>query len=106
MPQLPEILASLTIQCGAEQFGRAADVIVHLRLKRLAVTVVPGVGGYVAVALEYRRHIPVLRLALKPVSALEDQDALSRRRELPCERATTRAAADNDDVVALVHLRP
>jgi len=88
MPQLPEILASQAIERGAKKFGRTADEVVHLRLKRPAVAVVPGVGGDVAVVLEYRGHIPVLGLALEPVAALEDQDALSRRRELPCERPT------------------
>src|SRR4029077_15975938 len=106
MVQLTEILASQPIERSAEQFGRAADEVVHLWLKWPAVTVMPGIGGYVPVLLEYRRRIPVLHLALEPVAALEDQDALSRRRELPGESATARAAADDDDVVSLDHGDP
>ena len=77
MAQLAKVLSPQAIQRSAEQFGRAADEVVHLRLKWPAVTVVPGVGGYVAVVLEYCRRIPVLGLALEPVSALEYQDLLS-----------------------------
>src|SRR5262249_49507715 len=36
----------------------------------------------------------------------EDQNVLSRRCELPGERAAARAAADDDDVVALIHAGP
>ena len=103
MAQLAEILLPQPIQRGAEHLGRAADEVMHLRLERPAVAVVPGLGRDVAVLLEHRRGIPVQRLALEPVAALENQDALSRGRELAGERAAARAAADDDDVVALVH---
>src|SRR5262249_54876960 len=89
------------IQRGAEQLGRAADEVVYLRLKWLAVTVIPGVWRYVAILVEYRGRIPVLRLALEPVAALKDQNVLSRGCELPGQGAATRAAADDDEVVAL-----
>ena len=103
MAQLAEILLAQPIERRAEHLGRAADEIVHLRLERPAVSVVPGLGRYVAVLHEHGRRIPVLRLALEPVAALENQDALSRGRELSGKRAAARAAADDDDVEALVH---
>src|SRR5215831_13165034 len=74
MAQLAEILAAQAIQRGAEQLGRAADEVVYLRLKWLSVTVIPGVRRYVAILVEHRGCIPVLRLAPEPVAALEDQD--------------------------------
>src|SRR5215469_12244374 len=80
MAQLAEILAAQAVQRGAEQLGRAANEVVHLRLKWPAVAVVPGVRGYVAILVEYRGRVPVLRLAPEPVAALEDQYLLSRRR--------------------------
>src|SRR5262245_41402987 len=75
MVEFPEILAPQTIQRSTEEFGRAADKVVHLRLKRPAITVVPGIGGDVAILLKDRRRIPVLSLALQPVATLQDQDA-------------------------------
>ena len=105
MWQLPEILAAQAIQRGAEQFCRTANEVVHLWLKRPTGAIVPGVGGYVAVVLEYRRRIPVLRLAFQPVTTLKDQDTLSRRRNLPCECPATRATPNDDDVVVFVHVK-
>jgi hypothetical protein len=103
MAQLAEVLPAQTIERRAEHLGRPADEIMYLRLKRPAVAVVPGLGGDIAVLHEHRRRIPVLRLALEPIAALENQDALSRGRELSGERAAACAAADDDDVKALVH---
>src|SRR5215468_283598 len=103
MAQHAEILAPQAIQRGAEQLGCAADEVVHLRLKWLAMEVIPGVWRYVAILVEYRGCIPVLHLAPEPVAALQDQNVLSRRCELPGEGAATRATADDDDVVALTH---
>jgi hypothetical protein len=51
----------------------------------------------VAVLHEHRVRVRVLRLALEPVAALENEDAFSGRRQLSGECAAARAAADNDD---------
>src|SRR5580700_5782385 len=103
MVQLSEITFPEAIECGAEQLSCAADKIMNLWLKRPAVAVVPGIGRDVAIVLEYRRRIPVFRFPLEPVAALENQDVLSRRCEASSESATTGAAADDNDVEALVH---
>jgi hypothetical protein len=42
--QLAEILGAQPVQRGLVQFRGAADEVVHLRLERLAVGVVPGIG--------------------------------------------------------------
>ena len=103
---LLEVPLPQAIERGAEHLAGAADEIVHLRLKRLAVAVVPGVGRDVAVLLENGRRIPVQRLALEPVAALKNQNALPRGRELACQRTAARSAADDDDVEMLVHGGP
>src|SRR5215471_5714629 len=104
MPQLAKILLPEAIQGCTEHLRGAADEIVYLRLERSTVAVVPGVGRDVAVLYEDCCRIPVLRLALKPVAALENQDVLPRGGELPGERAATCPAAYDDDVEALIHI--
>jgi hypothetical protein len=74
---------------------------VDLRLERLAVLVVPGVLGHVAVVGEDVVRGPVRRLARKPVAALEEEDLLARRSEVAGEGSSARARPDDDDVVAL-----
>ena len=97
--QLAEVLLAQAVQRGAVELRGAADAVVHLRLERLAVLVVPGVRRHVAVVDEHVVGLPVLRLARQPVAALEQQDALARRGEVADERAAAGAAADDDDVV-------
>ena len=103
MAQLGEITFPQAIERGAEQLGRPAHEIMHLRLKRPAVAVVPGVGRDVAIVLEHRRRIPVVSLASEPVATLEKQDVPSRRCEASGKRATAGSAANDDDVEAFVH---
>ena len=98
--QLAEVLLAQAVERRAVELRRAADEVVHLRLERLCrVRVVPGVRRDVAVVDEHVVHVPVLRLAREPVAALEQQDALARRSEVPDERAAAGAAADHDHVV-------
>jgi hypothetical protein len=103
MLELAEILSPQAIERGAEQLGRTADEIMHLRLKGSAIAIVPSLGRHIAVVHEHRGCIPVLRLALEPVTALQNEDALFRRSEMPRQSPTARAAADDDDVEMLVH---
>jgi hypothetical protein len=100
---LAEILSPQPVERGAEHLGGAADEVMHLRLKGVAVPIVPSVGRDVAVVHEHRRRVPVLRLALEPIAALENEDALSRRGEMPRQSPTAGAAADDDDVEPLIH---
>src|SRR5215469_9491377 len=104
MPQLAEILLSEAIHGCTEHLRGAADEIMYLRLERSTVAVVPGVGRDVAVLYEDCCRIPVLRLALKPVAALKNQDVLARGGELSGERAATCPAAYDYDVEALIHI--
>ena len=98
--ELAEVLLAQAVERRAVQLGRAADEVVHLRLERLCrVGVVPGVRRDVATVDEHVVHVPVLRLAREPVAALEQQDALARRSQVPDERAAAGAAADHDHVV-------
>ena len=95
---LAEVLGAQPVERCAVELGRAADEVVDLRLKRLALLVVPGVRGHVAVVDEDVRRLPVLGLARKPVAALEQEDALPGRREVPREGAAAGARADDDHV--------
>jgi hypothetical protein len=97
--ELPEILLAQPVQSGAVALGRAADVVVHLRMEGRAVRVVPGVRRDVAVVHEHILGPPVLRLARQPTAALEQQDPLARWRQAVDERTAARAAADHDHVV-------
>ena len=101
MLQLAEVLLAKPVQGGAVHLRRSTDEVVDTGLEGLAARVVPRVRRDVAVVHEHVLVRPVLRLARQPVAALEEQDALARRREVACERAAARAAADDDDVVAL-----
>ena len=103
MVQLSEITFPEAIERGAEQLSCAADKIMNLWLKRPAVAVVPGIGRDVAIVLEDCYRIPIFSFSLEPIATLENQDALPRRCEAPSESATTSAAADDNDVEALVH---
>src|SRR5262249_56300099 len=82
MLELAEIFFAQPVERRAEQFCGAADEIMHLGLEWSAVAVVPALGRDITVLHEHRRRVPVLRLALEPIAALEDEDALSRRREV------------------------
>src|SRR5215471_323164 len=75
----------------------------HLGLKRHPAPVIPRVRRDIAVLHEHRVCIPVLRLALEPITAFENEDALARRRELLCQCAAAGAAADDDDVEMFIH---
>src|SRR5690242_5496629 len=99
--QLTEVLLAQAVQRGAVQLRRASDEVVNLRLKGLAVGVVPRVFGDVAVVDEHVAGKPVLRLTRKPVAALEQQDLLARRCEMPGKRPAARAGSDDDDVVVV-----
>ena len=98
--QLAEVLGPQPVQRRPVELRRAADEVVHLRLERLAVGVVPGVLGDVAVVDEHVVCGPVGRLTREPVTALEEQDALAGRRQVVDEGPAAGAAADHDDVVA------
>src|SRR5262249_39744555 len=89
------------IERCAVELGRSPHEVVDLRLERLALRVVPGIRGDVAVLDEDAVAEPVLRLARQPVAPLEQEDLLARRREVTRGRAAAGAGADDDDVVPI-----
>src|SRR5215510_8342830 len=99
MAELAEVLWPQPIQRRAVHLGRAADGVVDARLERLAVLVVPRFFRDIAVVDEHGLRVPVLLFAREPVAALEDEDSLARRRELPRERPATGTTADDDHVI-------
>jgi hypothetical protein len=104
MAELAEVLRPQPVQRGPVELRRSADEVVHLRVERLPLLVVPRVGRDVLVVDEHVLREPVGRLARQPVAALEQEDLLSRRREVPGERSATRAGADDDHVVGVHHV--
>ena len=74
--QLAEVLGPQPVERGAVQLRRAADEVVHLRLERGAVGVVPRVGRDVAPVDEHRVGVPVRHLARQEVAPFEQQDPL------------------------------
>ena len=58
--ELTEVLRAQPVERGAVQLRRPADEVVDLRLERLAVGVVPGVGRDVLAVEEHRLGVPVL----------------------------------------------
>ena len=78
--ELLEVPLAQPVERGAVQLGGSAHEVVDLRLERLALVVVPGVLGDVAVVDEHVLGEPVLRLPRQPVATLEQQDPLAGRR--------------------------
>ena len=100
---LAEVLRAQPVQRRAVHLGGAADEIVHLRLERGAVTVVPGIGRDVRPVDEHRPRVPVPQFPGEECAALQQQDPLPGRRERVRQRAAARAGPDHDDVEVLRH---
>ena len=100
---LAEVLGAQPVQGRAVQLGRPAHEVVDLRLERLAVAVVPGVGGDVLPVDEHRARIPVVHLPGQEVPPLQQQDALAGAGEGVRERPSPGPGPDDDHVIVLVH---
>ena len=74
--QLAEVLCPQPVQRRPVHLRGAADEVVHLRRKHLAILVVPHVGRHVAAVDEHLLGGDVLGLAWQPAPALEKQDLL------------------------------
>src|SRR5215207_2041660 len=98
---LPEVLRPEPKERGAVELGVAADVVVLLGRELVPFAVAPLLVGRVLPLQEDGGRIPVVTLAGEVATALEEQDALARRRQLPGERPSASSAADDDDVVVL-----
>ena len=103
MPDLAEILPAQPEQRRPVHLGVAADVIMNPGMEGAAVAAVPGLLGLVLRLNEYRGRIPILPLPRQIIPALQQQDAFARRGEPVSQRAPSRAAADNDEIVTVRH---
>ena len=79
--------SSRRIQRGAEQFGRTADEMVHLRLKRPALAVYHMSGETERLCSNTAAASP-FSASLQPVAALENQRVLAQWREMRGDRAS------------------
>ena len=102
--EVAEVLGSEPVQRGAVHLRRTADEVVHLRLERGAVGVVPRVGRDVAPVDEDRLGVPVRHLTREEVAAFEQQDAFPRCGQCVRQRPTARAGPDDDHIEALWHM--
>ena len=96
-----EVLRPQSVQRGAVQLRRAADEVVHLRLERRPLLVVPRVGRHVFVVDEHILRLPVRGLTRQPVASLEQEDPLAGRGKAAGERAAPCTGADDDHVIAV-----
>ena len=102
--QVAEVLGTEPVQRSPVHLRRTADEVVHLRLERGAVSVVPRVGRDVLPLDEDLVGIPVRHLTREEVAAFEQQDAFPRRGERVRQCPTTRAGPDDDHIEALWHV--
>src|SRR6202023_3194420 len=103
MPDLAEILPAQPEQRRPVHLGVAADVIMNPGMEGASVAALPGLLRLVFRLNEYRGRIPILPLPRQIIPALQQQDALARRGEPVSQRAPSRAAADNDEIVTVRH---
>src|SRR6516165_3866956 len=101
VPDLLEVALAQPEQDRPKELRVATHEVLLVRLERLTVLVVPDLAREVAVLSEDLAAVPVLRLARKVAAALQQEDALARRREAMGQCAAARAGADDDDVVEL-----
>src|SRR5262249_2103105 len=99
--ELAEVLLAQAIERGAVELRRTAHEVVHLRLERSSLAVVPGVRRHVAVVEEDLLRQPVLRLPAAPLPPPAPPEPAFRPPGGPGARASARAGSDDDDVVAL-----
>src|ERR1043166_3150291 len=99
MANLAEVLVAQAEQCGSVEFRIAADVVVRMRMQRLALAIAPHFLRVIPRLDVDRARTPVVLLAAHVVAALEQQDALPRRRQMVGQRSAAGAGADDDHVV-------
>ena len=96
---LAEVLFAKPEQRRAVELGVAADVVVRVRVERLAVLVLPHLLGVVFRLDVDRPRAPVVLFAADVVAAFEQQDPFAGWGEVIGQRAAARAGADDDHVV-------
>src|SRR5271157_2897294 len=102
MVQLAEVALAQAKQRRAVEFGIAADVVVGVRMKVVSVLVEPRLVG-VVVGIDIDHFgVPVRLFAGNIITALQNKDALARRRKMIRQRASPGACSDDDYVVVVV----
>jgi hypothetical protein len=81
VPHLGEVLSAHAYQGRAVELRVPTDEVVRPGMELPPVTVEPGLVRVVAVLDDDGVRVPVLLLARHPAAALEEEDALPRRRE-------------------------
>ena len=94
-----EVLLAQTEQGGPVELGVAPYVVVLLGREFVSVFVDPLFGAVVLGSYEYRHRLPVVPLPGQVGPALEQQNTLSRRGQLPGQGATASPAADDHHVI-------
>src|SRR5208283_1945219 len=102
MVNFAEVALAQAKQRRPVKLGVAAHVVVGVRMKVVTVLVEPRLFGVVVGVDIYNLGVPVGLFALNIVAALQDEDALARRREMIRQGASAGACADDDYVVAVV----
>jgi len=77
VPELTEILPPQAEQCRSVELGVAADVIVGVRVQRLAMLAAPLLLRIIPAFYVDGSGVPVLGFAPDVVAALEQQDTLT-----------------------------
>ena len=94
-----EILAPKPEERRTKEFCIAADAVVGVRVKRIAVSVLADFFGLIFTLNVYGLRAPVVLLARYIVTALQQENPLAGRRQLASERPAAGAGADDDHVV-------
>src|SRR5262249_50440156 len=94
-----EILFPKPEERAAVELGIAADPVARVRMKRFAVAVAPCFCGVVPGFEVDSARLPVLFLAWKELTSLEQQHAGAERGQMVGQRPATGSAANHDHIV-------
>src|SRR5215813_8838986 len=98
MLDFAKILPAQAKQRSTIELRIAANIIVRVRMQRLAVSVAPNFPGVVLGIEVDSTRIPVILLAQHIVAAFEQQYMLARGRQRVSQRPSPRPSADDDYV--------
>src|SRR4030095_1204729 len=88
--ELAEVLLAQTVERRTIHLSGATDKVVDAGLEGVTVFVMPEITGTIAFLDEHFFGAPVLGFAPEPVAAFEYEDALTRRRQVVCQRPAAR----------------
>ncbi len=105
VPDDAEVLGAHAEHGGAVDFGLAADEVGLLWVEVLAVLIVPGLAGVIAIGKKNRGGGPVELFLREKRAALQDKDALAGLSKAQGEWAAAGSGTDDDRVVGIRHAR-